>query len=112
VKIDVKQVIRDLQGEPLKNPKGEDTTLRWAFTEALLASSQGDENLSGEEKYNRYKLAKKVNASDEVELSVEEAAQIKKLLPKGFTPVLVGPVFDMIEAAAEAKPKLEAVPPQ
>lgn len=64
---------------------------------ALMADYQG-ETVDGNEKLKRYTLAKRIfKAEGEVELSVEEAALLKQLVPKGHTPLVVGQLFELLE---------------
>ena len=96
MKLDVETILIGLDGKELKDG----TTLctfKTVALNALLASFPDEQNLSGEDKFKRYQLAMKINANSEVELSVEEAALIKQLVGKGFAPLVVGRMFEMIE---------------
>jgi len=83
-----------LDGKPI-NDGSKDVTLRTVATQALMASFQG-EDVDGEEKFKRYQLAVRINAEDSLTISPEQAAKLKLLIGKGFTPAVVGPCFELL----------------
>lgn len=98
MKVDVSQVLMSFRKEdgPLKSD-GKDMTLEMAATNALLVQAQND-HAEGTEKYRRYKLATRIMTEGPVvELSVEEAALIKKLVGAIYLPTVVGRVFEALE---------------
>jgi len=96
MKLDVTHTIKALDGSPIKDDQDRDLTLKAVLVNALL--TQGDEKLSGEEKYKRYTLSKKIyECGGEVDLAVEEVAQLKRLVGDLYPPIIVGQVFDILE---------------
>ncbi len=98
MKINFDAVLCDLAGEPMKG-EVEDATiqLKTISINALLASYQDEQTLSGEDKLSRYKLAQKIHVGGEQELSAEEASLLKRLIGKGYSPLIVGQTYEMIE---------------
>jgi len=74
--IDTTQVLKNFDGEPLKdvNSQGKvyDVTLRTALVNALL-HPQGAEKDAGTDKLVKYELAKKIHQQESVTLTEEEA---------------------------------------
>jgi len=72
---------------------------------ALLAQFPDEQNLDGEQKYQRYRLvsrmAKAMANGGAVDLTAEEIALLKKLIGKGYGPGVVGPAFEALESDAE-----------
>jgi hypothetical protein len=99
MKINMETAFLDFDGEPLKrkNKKDEsiDATMRWACIEALCGSYAG-EDLSGEEKHLRYKLALKCSGPD-VDLTLEDRTKLKELIGKAFGPLVVGSAYALLE---------------
>lgn len=87
--------MKDLNGETIYSEEGRARPMKSIVTEALLASFP-NETASGEEKLKRYLLAMKVNVGGEVDLSPEEIVMIKDLVGKGFSPLVVGQVFGLL----------------
>ena len=56
-----------------------------------------DEQASGEEKFKRYQLAERISAAGPQDVSVEEVALIKRLIGKGYPPMVVGPAWLALE---------------
>ena len=98
MKLVVTQQLTDLDGNPLP----QETKMRTIFVNALLADYKDEQNVSGEQKLERYELALRINAYDEVELKVEEAALLKKLVAKAYTPLVVGQAWKLIETAGKS----------
>lgn len=99
----LKQEITELlTGKPFP-----DTDLGKVICQALIANNP-NENPSGDEKYNRWKLAARCADADAVEVSIEELALIKKVVGAAYGANVVGPVFSAIEAMStgdgETKP--------
>ena len=93
MKINFNQPIKNIQGEEIK-----DLTLKTVSVEALLATFSDEQSLSGEEKAKRYVLATRIYTNpEELGLTVEEVAKIKQLIGKGYGPLVVGQVWEMLE---------------
>ena len=98
MKIDFTQVLKTLDGTEMKVPGDKVFTLAMATTEALLASYEDEKSLSGEEKASRYTLALAIHASVEpLDLKVEDVALIKKLVAKGYGPLIVGQAWMLLD---------------
>lgn len=68
---------------------------------ALLLSFPDEQNLAGDEKIKRYALALKINAKPEdVQLTADEIALIKKLVAKGWGPLIVGQIWKLLDPAS------------
>lgn len=101
MQINMAQVLQDIYGKPVKRPdNGEEATLRYVCIEALLSAD--DVNPSEQEKLKRYEIALKLSGQDQPELSIEEAAKLKERVGKIYGAGVVGPVFGILEQAAQA----------
>lgn len=94
MKINFEQKIFSIKGKPIKGNDGSDLDLETVCGSSLLTAGQ---NLNGEASFKQYKLAKKISSGGEVEITVEEAAMIKDLVGKNWGPVVVGPVYEILE---------------
>lgn len=64
-----------------------------------IQQSKDNSDISGEEKYGRFKLIEKIVKGGDIELTIEELATIKKCIGSGiYTPLVVGRVYDLLEA--------------
>lgn len=61
-----------------------------------LIQTYPDESISGEEKLKRFVLAEKVHKDANI-YTVEELTEIKHTVSKGFAPLIVGRIFQLIE---------------
>lgn len=96
MKRDFSRVLRAL-GNDVTNARGEPMTLGEASTSALMANYADEASLSGEAKFQRYRLAEAITVGGLVEVSVEDVAMLKLLIGKCFTPVVVGPAYLALE---------------
>lgn len=92
---------------PLQNFDGSDLiegglTARTACTNALLGHHPDDERVSGEKKYARFKLACRINDSASVELKAEDVVMLKEMIARSYTPLVVGLMYDLLEANPKA----------
>jgi hypothetical protein len=89
--------ILTMDGEQMKDDDGQgntvDATVKLAIVNAVLSPVQ---NEKGVEKVKKYELAKKVYASDEVDLTAEEISLIKERVGDVFAPIVVGQIFEML----------------
>jgi hypothetical protein len=88
--------LTDFDGKVMPNASGQPATLKGIAIDALMASYQGEDKLSGEEKMNRFLLAEKIHKG-EFDLTVEEIAMLKTLIGKAFTPIVVGQAWRILE---------------
>ena len=99
MKINFNQQLKILgRDEPLLKPNStEPFCLKDAAIEALLAFTT-EENQTGEEKAKRYVMATRVYANPEgPDFTLEELATIKKVIGKGYGPLIVGQAWEMLE---------------
>jgi hypothetical protein len=108
--VDFDAVIFNRDNKPYKTRTGDgdaattvNVTLGSLAYESLMAATQKDQNLSGAEKYRRYKLANKC-FSGQVELDVEDIAYIKTRIGEVCLVNFVGPAWDLLDPEGEAKP--------
>jgi hypothetical protein len=99
--VNFNEPITNLNGETLEDEGGEITLGRVA-SNALLASFPDEKDVSGETKAKRFKIAMKAQEG-QVDVSVEDVAEIKKLVGKAYGPLVVGRVYDILEGAKVVK---------
>ena len=101
MKVLVNQVLKQRNGEPLKDNDGKgnvvDAVFRIAIINALESTLEQDRNEQPIKKYERGKLADKVYDNDEVELTVDESALIKDRIGRVFGPYVVKCCWDLLE---------------
>ena len=61
----------------------------------FLVPSEENKNVSGQEKYKRYKISKKIDNKEDI--TAEEIAIIKSDVGRVFTPMAVGMIWDFLE---------------
>jgi hypothetical protein len=99
MKIDFSAVIKDLDGEAVKDGEKDATLGRVACT-ALLASYADEPNLAAEDKVKRFRLAEVAARGGEQEMKIDDVALVKTLIGKAFAPLIVARAYDIIEPAA------------
>tara|TARA_Y100000310_G_scaffold260707_2_gene269792 strand:- start:8840 stop:9175 length:336 start_codon:yes stop_codon:yes gene_type:complete len=108
MKLNIRQVLKSYQGENMKmvgeNDKERDLTVRDALNSAINGvelNPQGQQKtLTAEDKGRIYQLSTKLwSVSKDIDLSVEEAAFIKKRLGvvANVNPLLFGRISDLLE---------------
>lgn len=104
MKINFLTELTDLDGSPITD-KDKPVTLKTISLTALLAQYADEQALSGEDKMKRFQIAEKIaaaNADDpHIDLKAEEIAEIKKLIGKGFGPLIVGRCFNTLDPKGE-----------
>lgn len=98
--VDFQRPISGLGGQPMVGADGKPFLLVMACQEALTATFQDEQGLAGAEKVKRFVLAMKLENKLPVDVSIEEAAQIKSLVAKAYGPLIVGRVWEALEAEA------------
>lgn len=107
-------VLNNLDGEPFKDEKGAELTLRRVSLDALGATMEGDQHLSGEDKVKLYHLGTRIaegfKKNEPVELDDKDITTLKTRIGKAWGVFVVGPAFDILNAdyvaeAAEAAPE-------
>lgn len=95
MKYNFKQIIKKIDGQPFvlnQTP----LTFKKACQNALFASYNDEQDLSGEDKYTRYKVSIKLEA-DVPDLTIEEISLIKKVVGKGYSPEILGPIYIFLD---------------
>jgi len=95
--VNVNQVLKTLDGQVMKdNVDGNavDATVKMAIVNAVLSPVEKE---NGVDKVKKYELAKKIYASDEVDLDEKEIALIKERVGEGFAPIIVGQIFELLK---------------
>lgn len=99
MKLDVTEVLKNLNGDDLIEPdvKGEakPVTLRTIFLNALMIPVEGD---NGVKKVEKYVLAMDIQKNDEVDVTPEQIVLLKGVIEKPYGPVVVGPVFAILNS--------------
>lgn len=96
MKVNFSTPIKSLSGENLVE-NGKEITLASVSCTALIASFPDEMNLSGDEKVRRYSLALKIFAGGEQDLSIEDLGSLRSLISKGFGPLVVGRVREILD---------------
>jgi len=98
MKLDVTIKMLNVDGVVLQEPdeKGEvrDVILRSILINALMIPAKDD---TGEQKVKKYILAVDIQKNDEVEITPEQAVLLKKAVGPNFGPVVVGPIFALLD---------------
>ena len=90
----------DVGGEaiPLDNrPDSPKATLAVISVRALGQIFADEQQLPAEQKVARYKLALRIVDGGVQEMSIEEAALLKAVIGKAYSPFVVGAAFSLIE---------------
>jgi hypothetical protein len=96
-KIKILTALTTLEGVEMNDENEKKITLRLIACNALQATFDDERNLSGEEKIKRFNLALKITKTDFPDLSAEEIAEIKKLIAKGYPPLIVGRCYEILD---------------
>ena len=119
MKINVSVTLTDIKGEAIKtlekleNPNFIDSvstpgvsafieskkplTLGDCCINALLSPVDGDNKLNGIEKFKMFKLAERIQASDEVLIAAEEIGLLKKRISSVYANLIVGRTYELLE---------------
>jgi len=95
VKVNVPLMTMD--GQVMKdNVDGQavDATVKMAIVNAVLSPVERE---LGVDKVKKYELAKKIYASDEVDLNEDEIKLIKDRVGVVFAPVIVGQIYELLK---------------
>lgn len=102
--IDFKKEILNLKNEPLKLPDGSKLLLGGVCEEALMGNFPDESGLSGADKVKRFGLAIKISKEFlPIEITIEEAAELKRLVAKAYGPLVVGRAWEALEEAGAKK---------
>jgi len=102
MKINFDSKIKNLKNENMKlstDGKESDVILKDVSINALLADirEQGVKPETGREKLKKFKLARKIDAGGEIELTAEEISLIKEKIGKGYSTLVVGRAYELLE---------------
>jgi len=92
---DLNVVILDIDGKPMKNEEGKETTVKDAVVSSLKTRLRSDDENSN--MFQLFEIAMKVNVKTKCELTAEEIAIIKKRVNSMFFPEVVGRVYEALE---------------
>ena len=98
MKIDMTQQLINFKGEtiPTSDKDATPLTLGDVAITALMSVHQGEQP-DGKKSFWRYQIASKVSDSKDCKLEAEEVTEIKERIGKHYTPVVVGPAYELIE---------------
>jgi hypothetical protein len=98
MKVDFTKILTTLSGEPLI-VNGASMTLALTATEGLLAAPKsGEKPLAATAALKRYELAKRIHdAREAIDITTEEASDIKNAVAVVWTPLVVGQACALIE---------------
>lgn len=104
MKFDVTTKLTDFDGKPIIMPDEKPLTVRSVIVANLMAYSpetrDADRNVSGEEKLERFTLARRVQKHDVVDMTAETVAKLKKLIGDNASPLIAGQMFEFFEESA------------
>lgn len=98
MKINLEQAITVFDGSKLQSDiQGVDLTYAQVCINALM-SHHTNEQATGEQKFERYQLAKKINDAKgaEVEFTPEQIVMIKNLAANIYTPIVIGQLYELL----------------
>ena len=100
MEVNFDQKLKTLDGDDLKMSGTELTVdLKTVCVQSLISSTDNDKTIKPEVKLDYYELAQKINTGGKVDIKIEDAATLKKLI--GSNPmmniVVVGQVYQMLE---------------
>jgi len=98
MKIDVTQVLKNFNDIVVQDEKGKEITLRAAFTNGLLTTTPKSRKETGEQKYERYRLATLINTTDIPEITPEELQKFRTYIGDVYSPIVVGAAWNLIDS--------------
>lgn len=101
MKVNFDTEITQLNGKPILI-EDEKATLRSVCVAALYLLYKDEVQMSSGNKFKRYQLAKKVfKATKETDMTIEELSEIKTVIAKNYGPMILGPVYNILEGEKE-----------
>ena len=97
MKVNLDQALVDFEGDPIKDNKDQDWTLKQAVVNALSTPLEDDKNMTADKAVSRWKLALRLHDGGEQELSPEEATEIRNRLPKCYAVMISGQACEMLK---------------
>ena len=101
--VDLSKTMTNLDGSAATDDAGKPIPLV-RYCEMALTAAFPDEQIDGEEKFKRFKLAVKLGAGGQnlpaghVLLEPEEIVKVKQLIGKAYGAVVVGRIYDLLNA--------------
>lgn len=98
MKVNLDKEITDLKGKPIQVSEVDKSaiTVKYVVTAALLGELEGEPR-EGKASFDRYQLAEKINnAEADIDLAVEDVALIKDRIGKMYPPIIVGPLWKIL----------------
>jgi hypothetical protein len=96
--VNVNQTLKTMDGKTMKDNDGTgnaiDATVKLVIVNALLSPVRDEK---GVDKVRKYELAKKVYASDEVDLNEDNIKLIKERVGEVFPPMIVGQIYELLK---------------
>ena len=102
MKIDTTQPLIGYDGKQLQNDSDGLLTIRAVSCSALTADFQDEQDLSGEEKVRRQKLATQIYQESTVTMTIEDVALVRQLINKGYGTAIVGSAWPLLDSGGEA----------
>jgi len=105
MKLDVTEVINDLDGKPIPaadqqgNLTGGPLTVRHVLKTALTTRVQSEKG-EYKDQLDRFILAMQVVQNDEVELDAKQAVDLKTWVAARYSPIVTGPICLLLEGKA------------
>lgn len=103
-------ILKDLREKPYtiseEDPKekGKEIVREITIAETIQANLNRDKpDMTPDKRYECYLLAKKIKDNDEVDLTIEELALIKKVMGEHPNPLIQGRVWDVLEQKGSGK---------
>lgn len=97
MKINFDSAITNLDGfSPARDDKGAAITLQAVALTALMAMLPEDQNMQGDEKASRFRLALRIHAGGEQDMAPEDATTLKRLIGRCYGPLVVGRAYELL----------------
>jgi len=100
MKKDLNIVVKNVFGEDIFDEKGQPLTARKVVGTALIVPPPNKiQEMSADDKYECWKLASRIELENGVpDLSAQDIVRIKELVGALFLPMVIGPVFELLDA--------------
>ena len=90
--------LKTIEGQVMKDNDGQgnamEATVKMAIVNAILSPVERE---NGVDKVKKYELAKKIYASDEVDLNEDDIKLIKDRVGEMFAPLVVGQIYELLK---------------
>ena len=97
MKVKMNAQIKNLDGAAFTEPNSDRKVLLRDVCSNAILFEKPDAQLTGPEKYERYKLAEKISKAATADLTAEEITLLKDVVADLYNASIVGPVWDMLE---------------